>query len=345
MTWRRIFVPRRPIPLKFISFFVFAGLRLARESFDLICTAGAIVPNRIDVASVHYCHAAVVRKVGIFGSADGALARRLNTGLQRTVSLAAERWSYRGTRAHALVAVSEGLAAELRRFFPSVPVTVVPNGVDNDRFCPAADARAHFRMERGVAEDDVVVLFVGGDWDRKGLAIAIEAVARAATAGHHLRLWVVGNGDRARYAAIARAAGVGESVTFFGPRPDTERFYRAADVFVLPSQYEALPLAALEALAAGLPIVATPVNGISEIFSEQQPGLIVDRTVAAFENALSTLQRDPEGRRRMGSVGRAFALQQTWQRSAEGTLELFRAILSEKQRTDGPARELVGSRR
>ena len=94
-------------------------------------------------------------------------------------------------------------------------------------------------------------LFVGGDWDRKGLGVAIEAVSlvRQRTP---IRLWVVGRGESGRFEQLAERLGVGDHVRFFGPRADTERFYQAADIFVLPTEYETFSLVAYEAAASSL---------------------------------------------------------------------------------------------
>ena len=113
---------------------------------------------------------------------------------------------------------------------------------------------------------------MGGDWSRKGLRAAVEAVATPTRNGVALRLWVVGPGDEPRYRALAGSLGVGDRVAFFGPRADTETYYRAADVFVLPSLYETFSLAAHEAAAAGLPVVGTPVSGVSGLVGARRGG-------------------------------------------------------------------------
>jgi glycosyltransferase involved in cell wall biosynthesis len=334
--WHRVPVPARPIPLKFALFFTLAGLRLAREPIDLACSVGAVVPNRVDVAWVHHCHTAFYRATGRLSPADIPISRRLNTSILRTASILAERWSY-GRNAAVLSAVSKGLAEELGDNFPSRSVQVIPNGVDAARFHPDTKVRREIRSHIGVSED-VIALFVGGDWGHKGLSVAIEALARATCRGAAMRLWVVGSGDERRYSALARSLGVGDSVTFFGRQVGAERFYQASDLFVLPSQYEALPLVALEALASGLPLVATPVNGIAEMFADNEPGILVDRTPGSVSDALVRLASDVELRRRLGEAGRRIARDYTWQRSISATVELFERLLAEKQRQPAESR-------
>jgi len=326
--WRAIRIPPRPMPLRFTLFFLLAGLRLARERFDLVCTVGAIVPNHADVACVHHCHTGFLQATGRLAPEDASVLRRLNTATGRALSLATERWCYRVGRSRCLTAVSEGLARELRRNFPGVPVVVVPNGVDADRFAPAHESRARLRGEHRVGSDDLVALFVGGNWAHKGLAVAIEGLARTRAAGaDRLVLWVVGEGDEARFSERARSRGVGDAVTFFGPRVDTQRFYHAADLLVFPTLYEAFSLVVLEAFAAGIPVVATRVNGIVELFDGRHPGILVDRTPTSVADALLELARSPETREEMGRAGRALVQEYTWERSVEGMLDVYRGLL------------------
>ena len=327
--WRAIPIPLRPMPLRFTLFFLAAGLRLACERFDLVCTVGAIVPNRADVVSVHYCHHGFRQATGRLAPEDASVFRRLNTGIGRALALAAERWCYRVGRSRCLTAVSEGLERELRLNFPGMPVVVVPNGVDANRFAPAPQSRVRVRSEYGAGSNDLVALFVGGNWDLKGLAVAIDGLAQARAAGaDRLELWVVGRGDEARFSRLARSCGVGDAVTFFGPRADTERFYHAADMLVLPTLYEALSLVVLEALAAGIPLVATCVNGVAELFGDSAPGILVERTPSSVAEALLELARSPETRAEMGRAGRALAQEYTWERSVEGMLDVYRGLLA-----------------
>jgi glycosyltransferase involved in cell wall biosynthesis len=173
-----------------------------------------------------------------------------------------------------------------------------------------------------------VALFVGGDWHRKGLAVAIHGLA-AAQLPHsgRLQLWVVGRGDQHRFADLARAAGVGDRVRFFGQPAEAERFYQAADIFVLPSLYEGFSLVALEAAACGLPVVATRVGFIEELVGDEEAGLIVPRTPAAVGTALARLAGDPALRARQGAVARRRAQSYTWSRSAHGVLDLYDQLL------------------
>jgi D-inositol-3-phosphate glycosyltransferase len=118
-------------------------------------------------------------------------------------------------------------------------------------------------------------------------------------------------------------------VRFFGQRLDVERFYQAADVFVLPSLYETFSLAAHEAAASGLPLVATRVSGVADLIGNGEAGLLVERDASDVARALASLAVDPERRSCLGRTGRARASEFTWSRSADGVATLYRDIAAE----------------
>jgi glycosyltransferase involved in cell wall biosynthesis len=302
--WRRL--PRPPLGsfrLGWALFFALGGLRLARVDADLVHCVGPlpVVPNRADLDTVTFCQAAYDQATAgrIKGSAS-AIGWRL--GQRFTVAL--ERWWFR-RHVRVLVGISEGSAADLRRHYPGVRVAVVPRGIDLDRFAPDEDDRLRFRSEQGVPPDALVALFVDQQHrPLKGLEIAIRAFAAARDAGAAPDLlWVAGAGND-RYAPLARSLGVGERVRFLGHSAAIERVYRGADVFVLPTAYEAFCRAAHEAAACGLPVIAPPVNGIRELIGRDEAGIVAARDPAAVASALASVAGDPERRARMGVVAR-----------------------------------------
>jgi glycosyltransferase involved in cell wall biosynthesis len=328
--WLRVPLVRRPFPIKFLLFFLGAAIRVRQAQSDLIHTVGAIIPNRVTIATVQFCHAGFRERTGYLAPRGGSLVGRANTMIVRLLSLVAECWCYRPARTRAFATVSDGVAQEVLRHYPGVPVAVTPNGVDTVRFSPAPAVRNVVRRAEGIGDAEFIAIFVGGDWDRKGLAIAIAGLAVAhRVTGRRLLLWIVGSGDERRFRAMAETAGVSENVRFFGARTDTERLYQSADVFVLPTLYETFSLAAYEAAACGLPIVATRVSGVEELIGNDDAGFIVERTPEAIGGALDRLATEPELRGRLGTAGRRRAESFTWHRSTSAVLELYRAFLKD----------------
>jgi len=324
--WQRVRVPRRPFPIRFVAFFGLAGLRvrsLRRRDAVIVHALGAIIPNRVDVATVPYCHAGA-RVAGV-GRDEGELPwiRRANNALTRVLGRAAERFCFRPGRVGVLGAVSDGLVDEVAHHYPAVARTMTPNGVDVDHFHPDPAARARLRAAEGVGDDEVVVLFVGGQWARKGLPIVLDAVAAL---DGRLRVWVVGHGDERWLARRAESLRLTGRVRSFGPQPDTAPFDAAADCFVLPSRYETFSLVAFEAAAAGLPLVVAPVHGARELVEDGRAGRLVARHPAAVAGALRELAEDPELRRRLGTEARERASAWTWARSVAAVEAAYRGV-------------------
>lgn len=327
--WCRVRVPSRPIPLKSLVFWVRAGLILRQLDADLIHAIGAVVPNCVDLASIHFCHAGYIAKTkNQLAPAGVSSLRRANTVVSRSLALIAERWAFRPSRLRAFAAVSQGLAQEAARHYPAIPCTVTPNGVDLVRFRPDPSVRAEVRSAEGTPTSRTVTLFVGGDWARKGLNVAIAAVAGARAFGEDVELWVVGRGDTNRFALVGASLGIKSYVRFFGVRNDTERFYQAADIFILPSSYEGFSLACLEAAACGLPLLIPAISGAWEIVGESIGGYVTESSVPSFTAALIQLASDPALRLRLGSEARRRAEPYEWERSAEAVTDLYVNLLS-----------------
>jgi glycosyltransferase involved in cell wall biosynthesis len=340
--WRRVRVPQRPFPLKFLVFFALGSLRLARARTDLVHATGAIVANQADIATVHFCHAGFRDATGALAPKTARPIRRANTTVARVLALVAERWCYRPDRLRLLAAVSGGVASELTRHYPSVPVRLTPNGVDVKRFAPDAGNRDQLRREEAVAGDVLVALFVGGDWERKGLSIAIQGVAAARDRGVEVQLWIIGHGQEPAFRQVATRAGVAKNVRFFGPRTDVERFCQAADVLLLPSSYEAAPLVAYEAAASGLPVVATRINGIEDLVGANDAGILVARSPKAVGDALARLATDTALREAMGLEGRRRTAELTWDHSVATVVDVYASLLRRSRPDRSRTEEWVG---
>jgi len=198
---------------------------------------------------------------------------------------------------------TRGIKDDLARVYglPGDLVEVIPYPIDVERPTDEGRERARVRAEQGTAGDRLVVLFVGDDFGRKGLATAIESIARS---GSQPELWVVGGGPAEAYRELAGRLGVGERVRFFGRRPPGElaSWYAAADVVVLPSRQDAWGLSIVEAMAAGRVAVASEYTGSHETVEHGLTGYVVAREGSADEIAalLDGPLSDPQLRAAVG---------------------------------------------
>jgi UDP-glucose:(heptosyl)LPS alpha-1,3-glucosyltransferase len=146
-------------------------------------------------------------------------------------------------------------------------IDIVPNGIPLDQFRFDSAARQKSRANLALAPDEVVVLFAGSGWERKGLRYAIKAVE--ACRDLKICLLVAGRGEEMHYRS--------GRTRFLGEVADLRPIYMAGDIFILPTIYDPFSNACLEALASGLPVITTRANGFSEIIEDRIHGSIVDR--------------------------------------------------------------------
>jgi UDP-glucose:(heptosyl)LPS alpha-1,3-glucosyltransferase len=282
---------------------------------------GAIVLNEVDLVQIHYC-----QQVGPATPSRSNWPYRINVALSAQLGRLAERVCFRVNRPRRVVCVSDGVADELREHFPALaPRTItIPNGVDTDAFAPGSRAAeaAELRRRLSIAGDRLVAIFVGSEWQRKGLEAAIRALAQAPG----WDLLVVGDGDRERYEQLADQLGVAASIHWIGVSRDVAPLYELADALVFPTSYEAFPLVALEAAANGLPILATPVNGIRELLIDGESGFLIAPDPADIAARLRLLGEDPQLRRRVGRAARSAALGYSWAKMVDRHDALYESL-------------------
>lgn len=186
---------------------------------------------------------------------------------------------------------------------------VIYNGVDLSRFNPgnrglfASGIRAGLRIGGG----DSVLLFVGNNFETKGLRFAIEGLALVPPDKRSdVKLLVVGRGDPSPYRALARKCHIEPQVLFAGVQEQIERYYAAADIFLYPTLHDPFATVCLEAMASGLPVITTRVNGASEIISDAIDSFVIDASsdIRAIAEKIIFLL-DPVWR---GNMSRAAAL-------------------------------------
>jgi glycosyltransferase involved in cell wall biosynthesis len=237
-------------------------------------------------------------------------------------------------RLDAHIAVAEVQKRQLveREGLPEGNVRVIYNGVDTRAFRPAEGSeRVSLRRALGLSEADVVLMSVGSLKPVKGIDVLLRSVVPVMHAHARAQLVVVGDGpDRSALELLARELGVSDRVHFAGLRPDVDALLRAADVLVLSSRSEALPTVLLEAMATGLPVVATNVGGVPEIVDAERSGLLVAaEDAAALGFALSRVVSDEPLRRTMGARGRAIVEARfRIETMCENRMAFFDAVLS-----------------
>jgi L-malate glycosyltransferase len=207
-------------------------------------------------------------------------------------------------RLHRVVAISAEIEAELLAHgFAANRIVRIPNGVDLTRFAPTTDP-AIARAQVGFGAE--TVLFLGRLDPQKGLDVALTAWARVVDGHPTAQLVLAGDGPaRSALEAQVKALGLRASVRFLGTRPDPEALLRASQAFLLPSRSEGMSNALLEAMASGLPCVASRNGGNRDLLAHDHIGLLTPPGDApALADALGLLLDDAALRSRLGAAAR-----------------------------------------
>jgi len=246
-------------------------------------------------------------------SLPASLAMR-NTAMVHTVhNLAAKETDFTGRLLHrsvfgrrvAAVAVGGEVRRSYREWYGSEPAATIRNGIDTAAF-RRPGARQRWRAEHGFKDGDFLVVSVGRLDPQKNPLGMIDAFTQAFGGDERGRLLLVGDGSL-REAGERRAAelGVGGHLHFLGVQSEVAEVLAASDVFALASDWEGTPLAVMEAMAAGLPVVATAVGGVPELVSDSVTGLLAPAgDMRALAKALSRVAGDKEMRVAMAREAR-----------------------------------------
>lgn len=210
------------------------------------------------------------------------------------------------TRAQRVLCVSDSVAdIERSNGVPADLVEVVPNGVRLDAAWPRDRARTELALDPGA----FTIGIVGRLRPEKAHEVLLAAIARLTSNDaprHAIQLCVVGDGPRrAELESLAEALGIAVHVSWAGEREDAATLAAAFDAAVICSHWEGLPLAALEAMAAGVPLVASSVGGLPTLLEDGAGLLAPPGDAAAFADALRVLIDDPERCATIAAAGRA----------------------------------------
>ncbi len=230
----------------------------------------------------------------------------------------------------AIIAISEGVRRALIQSGVSAGrIRVVPSGIDLSPYEAPFD-RVELRRRLGIADDERIVLQVAALAPHKSQSDLLEAAAQALRTRPELRFWIAGEGAlRSELEAQQKRLGLEQTVRLLGFREDVTDLLRAADIFCVSSNLEGLGTSTLDAMAAGLPVVATRVGGIPEIVADGVSGILVaPRDPSGLAGAIVALAADPARRAAMGAAGRGRVQEFSADRTSEGTHRVYLEALA-----------------
>lgn len=208
-------------------------------------------------------------------------------------------------------------------------IHVIHNGIDTERFnlSTRAKFRDPMRAQLNLRDDDLAIIYVAHNWERKGLATIIRAVAMTAEK-LRFKIIVAGRGKPAPYQKLSLSCGLTENqLHFCGNISEPEKLYAAGDLTILPTQYDPCASVILEAMACGIPAISTQQNGASELITPEKNGFIMNDydEVKSLSNYLQILT-DHQRRQTMGEHAAKAMQTQTFNNVAERTLAVLRGL-------------------
>ena len=281
----------------------------------------------------------------VYRAGDGChrewlLQRQKNLSVAKKISLACnpfhhlilglERKQVLDPRLKKIVAISEMVRQDLLRHYP-IPenkIQVVYNGVPLERFHPDNKARyrASIREQLKISDSEIMILFVGSGFERKGLKFILQSLADLQF--ENWRLVVMGKGKATRFLQYADKRFYSK-IKFLEPVNEIEKYYSAADMFVLPSIYEPFGNAYLEALATGLPVIASGKSGAAEIIDPGINGLVVVDPTDSREIAKQiNLLEDDQVRQEMGRHARKLAEKFSPEKNVQEMIQVYEEIMT-----------------
>ncbi|HTZ73631.1 MAG TPA: glycosyltransferase family 4 protein [Candidatus Aquilonibacter sp.] len=306
--------------------------------YDLVFSPG-INCFDADVISVHIVFAEFVRQAGRELEFSSNPLRRWPRLLHRRLYYSLIMWLERivyPKRRTQLVLYAKKTAADLERFYArgeEYPVLYL--GLDHARFSHARclELRDAVRESLGLVKADFVLLLVGNDLLKKGIAALFEAMSRLRDLP--LKLLIVSRESGSGYRPLLSERGLNERVIFLPPRKDVEFYFAAADLYTGPSLEDTFALPPEEAMACGLPVIASVPNGVSEIIVHGENGLILDdpRDAETLAALIRRVYEEEAFRTALGRNAAKSVAQFTWERNAHDLQAIFNEVLREKGAT------------
>ncbi len=329
ITFHQVPVPRLRTFMRHVWFAKSVEKMLREEEFDIVNGLSRIWHQDIyrvgDPLFIHWLRShppnIIDRTIG-----------RLNPK-QRTL-LSIEKKIFCSPTLRRIITISRLDSQLLQRYYgtPEERIRVIYNGVDHSRFNPGSRKfRKEVLSRLGVPENRIVLLFVGMDFKRKGLAYLIDALGQLGRELEHVHCLVVGNDNPKKYRLQAQKLSVGSSITFAPATSQIAQVYGAADIFVFPTLYDPFANVHLEALASGLPVITTACAGGSEVIEEKGNGFVLPGPEDTRRLAKCILELlDPVTRKRFSENAAQSVREFTIERNTREVIALYEEVVREK---------------
>ena len=330
--------------LAYISFLASSTIILAvlslfrKRDFDII--HGYVCAFPTDAITFHFCEREGLRleKANIIEMPHKSVMQKLKAldhRIYRRSAAFVEGLIFGHNGPKARIVVSQSMKREFIRHYGDAAesIIVIPNGVDLKMFNPANRPlyRDRIRQKHGIFHNDLVLMFAGGDWERKGLPYVIGALSLLPRPD--VKLLVVGSGDEKLYSQLAELKQVRERMTFVSGKANIWEYYTASDIFVFPTTYEPFGLVIIEAMASGLPVITSRSAGAADVIIDGVNGLLLREPSDVNDLAakIELLLSNAELRKTMGERARESVEDLSWDWVAQKTIDVYNRVLSRER--------------
>ena len=273
-----------------------------------------------DVTTVHFLRKAFIQQLKKFRDITYFRNKlpRIETWLERKLLNSSKH----------LIAVSSMIKRDLMKSYGinSEKISIVHNGVNIREFSPSNKReRKYIRLEYGFEEEAICILFVGGkSYERKGLQFILRAMQFIPK---DIYLFVIGGGYE-KYKRLIEKLGIVDRVVFIPYINDIRQAYAITDIFILPTIYDPFPLAALEAMASGLPIIISSLAGTIDILRDGINGIILEdpSDIKHLAELITVLVDDHKLREKIGTNARLTAEKLSWENVAREVVKVYEEV-------------------
>ncbi|UYZ40646.1 MAG: glycosyltransferase family 4 protein [Candidatus Methanospirare jalkutatii] len=274
-----------------------------------------------DVVTMHDCHRAWDEEYRSWGILQ---VLRSTLDLTNRYVLYSERKL--AEKSKKIITISNNEKRRLLRFYdiPEEKIVVIPNGVNVEEFKFNVNERRKIRSRLRIEDNEVVLMFAGHEFRKKGLEIIIKALPMVK---EDVKLLVIGGDNPVYYKKLASKIGVLNKIVFLGLVPDIKEYYAASDIFVFPSLHEGFGLVITEAMSSGLPVITTKLTGASELIIDGYNGILLNEVNSEeLARKINLLIEDEKLRKQIGKNARKTAEKYTWDETAKKTLEVYEEV-------------------
>ena len=310
------------------SFCINSTKILKQKNKNSIIHAHGTSTINADIVTAHSCHKAWYKySIKNVRGLNGKIKKIINP--LHYLIMMIEKLQYSSKNLKKVVAISEVVKKELIENYgiDEEIISVIYNGTNIDEFNPKNISlyKKEIRYRHNIREDEIVLLFVAAEFNRKGLKFILEAMKNLSNVP---KLMVVGGDNKNEFELLSKQYNIEQNVIFVGKTSEVEKYYAASDIFVFPTTYEAFGQVITEAMATGIPVITSKCAGASELVEDKKDAILLEdpTDIRELTEKIEKLLKNESLRNEIGKNGRKKIELYTWEKTSKEMLKLYNDI-------------------